>query len=218
MIYTLVNRCFHIFNRCFHICSSWSMLNQQLILLRQIFWKNGFPDNFLDRCFKLFLNEIHILEEKVPTIERKPLRLVLPYLGTMSLQTRTSLQKSVKGGLNCCKLQVTFKSQNKLCNNFCFKYPVPQILTSGLVYKFQCGLCNESYYGECVRHLAVRHLAVRSGEHIGILPLTNKRKKSRKDSSVCHHLLNWNYLSTFEDFSVLCHEDKKYLLKLKETL
>ena len=55
------------------------------------------------------------------------LQLVLPYLGTM--QTRTKLQKSIKGVLNCCKLQFIFKSQNKLCNNFRFKNPVPQILT-----------------------------------------------------------------------------------------
>ena len=129
------------------------------------------------------------------------------------MQTRLKLQKSIKGVLNCCKLKVIVKSQNKLCNNFCFKDPVPQILTSGVVYKFQCGLCNESYYEECVRHLAVRN-----GEHIGISPLTNKRVQPRKDSSVCHHLLNCNYSATFEDFSVLCHEHKKYFLELKESL
>ena len=55
------------------------------------------------------------------------LQLVLPYLGTM--QTRTKLQKSIKGVLNCCKLQFIFKIQNKLCNNFRFKNPVLQILT-----------------------------------------------------------------------------------------
>ena len=156
----------------------------------------------------MFLNRINILKEKVPIVEKKPLRLVLPYLGTISLQTRTKLQNSIKGVLNCCKLQVTFKSQNKLCNKFFFKNPVPQILTWGVVYKIQCGLCNESYYGECVRRLAVK-----SGEHIGISPLTNKKRvQPRKDSSACHHLSNCNYSLTFEDFSVLCHENKKYLL------
>ena len=103
MIYTLVNR-------CFRICCNWSMFHQQLTLLREIFQGNGYPENFIDRCFKLFLNRIHILKEKVPTVEKKPLRLVLPYSGTISLQTRTKLQKSIKGVLNCCKLQVIFKS------------------------------------------------------------------------------------------------------------
>ena len=143
MIYTFVNR-------CFRICPSWLMFHQQLILLTEISQKNGYQNNFIYRHFKLFLNNIHILKEKFPTVEKKPLRLVLPYLGYISLQTRTKLQTSIKGVINCCKLQVIFKSQNKLCNIFCFKDPIPQILTSGVVYKFQCGLCNEYYYGECV--------------------------------------------------------------------
>ena len=87
MIYALVNR-------CFRICSSWSMFHQQLILLRQIFQKNGYPENFIDRCFKLFINRTHILKQKVPAVEKNPPRLVLPYLGTISLQTRTKLQTS----------------------------------------------------------------------------------------------------------------------------
>ena len=165
------------------------------------------------RCFKLIVNRIHILKEKVPTVEKKPPRLFLPYSRSTSLQTRTKLQKLIKGVLNCCELQVIFKSQNKLCNNFCFKDPVPQFLASDVVYNCQCGLCNESYYGECVRHLVVR-----SREHIGISSLTNKRVQPRKNSSVCRHFLNWNYSPTFENFSVLCHENKKYLLELKESL
>ena len=139
MIYTLVNR-------CFRICSGWSMFRQQLILLREIFQKNGHPENFIDIYFKLFLNRIHILKEKFTTVEKKPLPLVVPHLGTISLETRAKSQKSIKVVLNCYKLRVIFKSQKKLCNNFCFKDPLSQILTSGVVYKFQCGLCNESYY------------------------------------------------------------------------
>ena len=48
--------------------------------------------------------------------------------------------------------------------------------------------------------------------------LTNKRVPPRKDNAVCHHLLNCNYSLTYEDFSVLCHENKKYLLELKENV
>ena len=87
----------------------------------------------------------YILKEKFPTVEKDLLQLVNPCLGTISLQNRTKLHKSIKVVLNCCKLQVICKSHNKLCNYFRFKDPVPQILTLGVVYKFQCGLCNESY-------------------------------------------------------------------------
>ena len=75
-----------------------------------------------------------------------------------------------------------FKSQNKLENVFCFKDCIPEELTSGVVYKFQSGLCNESYYGECVRHLMIR-----IGEHIGISSLPRK-KVQPKGSVVSNYL------------------------------
>ena len=52
------------------------------------------------------------------------------------------------------------------------------------------------------------HVAVKSGEDIGISTLPNERLQPRKDSAACYHLLNCNYSATFEDFSVLCHENK----------
>ena len=93
----------------------------------------------------------------------KTLFLVLPYLGPLTLETRTKLLKSFKDILNCFKLQIVFKNQNKLAKAFCLKDRIPKELTAGVVYKFECGLYKESCYGECVRHFNVR---IR--EHIGI--------------------------------------------------
>ena len=120
-----------------------------------VFKSNGYSENSINNCFKKFLDNKHRMQEKVMPVPKKPLFLVLPYLGLLSLQTRTKLRKSLKGILNCCKLQIVFKSQNKLTNAFRFKDRIPKELTSGVVYKFQCGLCNESYYDECVRRLNV---------------------------------------------------------------
>ena len=50
-----------------------------------MFQKNGYPKNFIDKCFKKFLNNIHLVKENVPTVEQKRLLLVLPYLGIISL-------------------------------------------------------------------------------------------------------------------------------------
>lgn len=107
------------------------------------------------------------------------------------------MQNSIKGVLSYCKLKVILKA--KLCNNICFTNRIPQILTLGVVYKFQHWLCNESYYGACVRHLVIR-----SCEHTGISSLTKKMVQLRKDNATYHHLLNCNYLTSLKDFSVLC--------------
>ena len=53
---------------------------------------------------------------KVITVEKKPLLLVLPFLATISLQTR--LQNSMKGLLKYCKLQVIFKIRKKLWKKY----------------------------------------------------------------------------------------------------
>ena len=45
---------------------------------------------------KLFLNRVHILNENVPTVEKTPLRLVLPYLGTISLELGLNCKSSSK--------------------------------------------------------------------------------------------------------------------------
>ena len=174
-----------------------------------IFKKNSYPENFINNCFKVFLDNKYRVRRKVITVPKKTLFLVLPCLGPLSLQTRTKLRKSLKGILNSCKLQIVFKSQNKLAKAFRFKDRIPKEL---VVYKFQCGFCNESYYGECVRHLNVR---IR--EHIRISPLTKKKFKP-KGSAVSDHLLLCNHSPSFENFSVLTKENKKFLLELKESL
>ena len=105
-----------------------------------------------------------------------------------------------------------FKNKTRLGNNLHFKDQIPKDLTSGVVYKFQCELCNESYYGECIRHLNVR-----IGEHIGISPLTRKQVKP-KNSSVADHLLPCNHSESYDGFSIQTRENKKFLLELKENL
>ena len=84
----------------------------------------------------MFLDNKYRIQEKVITVPKKTLFLVLPYLGPLSLQTRTKLRKSLKGILNCCKLLIVLKSQNKLVKDFRFKDRIHKELTSGVVINF----------------------------------------------------------------------------------
>ena len=160
-----------------------------------------------------FLNNVHLVKENVPTVEKKRLLLVISFLGITSLQTRTKLRKELTGVLNCWKLEVVSKCQTRLSNSFLYKDPIPKDLISGDVYKFQCGLYNESYYGE-----SIRHLDIRSGKHIGLSPLTGKKVIPSNNSDISDRFLHCNFLPSFNNFRVLAHENKKYLLEIKETL
>ena len=206
MVYTLVYR-------CFKICSDWTKFHEELSFLKQVFLKNGYPLSFIDNCFKTFVDKLFIKRPQLATVEKKTLFLSLSYLGEISLQTRTKLTKSFKGLLNSCKLQIVFKSQRKLSNVFLFKDRLPFDLVSGVVYKYTCGRCNSTYYGETDRHLKVR-----SGEHIGISPLTFKKTKPSKESAIRDHLLNCNNIPSFEEFTILANGNNKLVLEIKESL
>ena len=74
-----------------------------------------------------------------------------------------------------------------------------------------CGRCNSTYYGETDRHLKVK-----SGEHIGISPLTFKKTKLSKESTICNHLFNCNNIPSFEEFIILTNGNNKFDLEIKE--
>ena len=206
MMYTLVY-C------CFKICSDWAKFHEELNFLKQIFLKNGYPQSFIDNCFKTFLDKLFIKSPEISTVEKKTLILSLPYLGNISLQKRTKLKKSFRGKLNCCKLQIVFKSQRKPASVFRFKDHLPYDLVSEVVYKYTYGSCKSSYYGEMDRHVKVR-----CGEHIGISLLTSKKIKPSKQSAICDHLLICNYVPSFDEFSILAHGNNRFVLEIKESL
>ena len=86
------------------------------IMLRNILWANCF-----DNCFKTFVDKLFIKRPQLIKVKKKTLFLSLPYLGEISLKTRTKLRKSLKGLLDFCTLQIAFKSQRKLSNVFHLK-------------------------------------------------------------------------------------------------
>ena len=118
-----------------------------------------------------------------------------------------------KGILNCCKLQIVFKSQRKLANVFPIKDRLPFGLVSGVAYKYTCGRCNSSYYNETDRHLKVR-----SGEHIGISPLTFGKVKPSKESAIRDYLITCNNIPSFDEFTILAYGHHEYILEIKESL
>ena len=127
MIYTLAYG-------SFNICSDWIEFHEKRNLLKRVFLKNECRFSFIDKCFKTVINKLVIKCPQITTVEEKTLILSLPYLGDISLQARTILRKySV---LNCCKLQIVFKSQRKLANVFWFKDLLLFDLVCGVIYKY----------------------------------------------------------------------------------
>ena len=71
-------------------------------------------------------------------------------------------------------------------------------LRSNVVYKFSCGRCNSTYYGETCQCLSVR-----VGEHLAVSPLTGKKSKSKV---------------SIDDFKILATSDSDFQVKIKESI
>ena len=77
----------------------------------------------------------HVVKVPTLTVEKKPLVLVLPLLDSISLEIMLVFEN-----------KIVFENKTRLGNNCNFKDRIAKDLTSGFVYMFPCGLCND-YYG-----------------------------------------------------------------------
>ena len=82
------------------------------------------------------------------------------------------------------------------------------LLSSGVVYEFQCGLCNESL---------ARDLNVRIGEHVDVLPFI-KKHVNLKNIPLAGLSLFCNHQASYGDFNIVTCENKKFLLEQKNFL
>ena len=142
----------------------------------------------------------------MPTVPKKELFVVLPYLGTMPSNLKRKLKTCFKNPLPQCNIKIILESTNRLSSLLRFKDVIRKELQSHIVYRLSCGNCNVTYYGKTERHLNVR-----SSENIGISHLTGKSVESKPFYQT---ILLQNYDSDFDNFTILCRYNRfRHLLK-----
>ena len=146
-------------------------------------------------------------------VDKKQVLLVLPFIGPLSFEIRSRLQKCLKNYIPYCSIKVVYQSKSRISNLFHFKDVVNTKLSSHIVYKFMCSCCNATYYGQTQRHFFVR-----ASEHLGISPLTGKFVKTPKKSAIFDHMLLDGHKASFDNFSILLKEKNAFKLQLKESL
>ena len=195
------------------MCSNFEIFHQEIIFLKDIFKRNGYPSNFIDKCVKTFLDKIFIEKKVFSVAQKKELVCVLPFIGKKSLQLRSQLVKSIQQNLKFCSLNVIFQSPCKLHTLFKFKDSLDKKIRSDLIYRYTCSNCNVTYYGKTYRHFFTR-----AAEHMGISNLTEKRVKNMKESAVSDHPLQCDCAISFDDFDVLASDTNNFRLLIKESL
>ena len=158
--------------RCFSLRSDFIKFYHEIDKLKSILYKSSYTRDLVDKCIKDLLDKILAPKPVVSTVPKKNLVTGLPYFGKLSLQIRTRINRITKNKLRYCNIRFALQTKCKISNFFTFQDKIPSFLRSGIIYKFQCGSCNATYYGKTKRHFKVRMC-----EHLGISALTGKRVK-----------------------------------------
>ena len=124
------NLIFTLLFRAFKLCSNFELFHQEILNLKDIFKRNGYPGNFIDACIKRYLNQVFIDKKIYALAPKKELVCVLPFIGKKSLQLRSKLVKSIQNNLSFCHLKVVFQSPYK-CHT-----KIDTKIRSHLVYRY----------------------------------------------------------------------------------
>ena len=101
---------FTLLFRAFKLCSNFELFHQEILNLKDIFKRNGYPGNFIDVCIKRYLNQVFIDKKTYALAPKKELVCMLPFMGKKSLHLRSNLVKSVQNNVSFCQLKVVFQS------------------------------------------------------------------------------------------------------------
>ena len=132
-------------------------------------------------------SKLFVPKRIVHTVDKRQVLLVLPFLGPLSFEIRSRLQKYFNYYIPYCSLKVVYQSRSRISNLFNFKKVVNTKLSSYIVYKFMCSCSNATYYGQTQRHFFVR-----ASEHLGITPLTVKFAQTSEKSAIFDHVIGWS--------------------------
>ena len=135
--------------RAYNICADYTILHNEIEFLKSIWQKNSFPLFFIDNCIKKFLDQLFISRDPSNDKSKKTeLFICLQFLGKSSLKMKKQLIEIFRTCEKDFKLNVLFKSSNRLRNSFRFKDLIPKYMNSKVIYKYNCNICNDVYIGK----------------------------------------------------------------------
>ena len=167
--------------RAYNICADYVTLHTE---------RNSFPLFFIVKCIKRFLDKLFIKRNISGTVsKKKEVFICLEFLGKMSLQNKKQLIEIVQAYQKNIKLNVVFRSPNRIRNAFRFKDQIPQYKKASL----SCSWEINTYRKEL--------------------------KYTEKDATAIRkHCYNHVHTADTSCFSLVGNAANKYHLKLKESL
>ena len=148
----------------------------------------------------------------VPTVPKLPLFASVPLLHDKTFYT--DLYRIIEKHMPAINLKLIPKNPMTIGSLFLFKERLGPLMTSGVVYKFNCPRCDLGTYVGATRRL----LKVRIDSHRGVSFRTGVRLTNPEFSNIRDHTKRCKHEIRYEDFEILGKATNNHKLAILESL
>ena len=194
-----INFCRTLIFRAFKICSSWYLFHKEMNILSKFFSCNSYPSHILPRLVNKFLCNFFEPPLQIATVPKKTIYLSLPYIGIHAKTLKRELTLCMSRFYPMADFRFCFTNPRTLQSLFKFKDTLPELMQSGVIYKYFCPKCNLGTYVGCTERL----LKVRIDSHKGTSHRTGCLLNVKETSAIRNHSKKCRVNVSGTDFKIL---------------
>lgn len=187
-----------LINRAYSLSSTYLGFHHEIEFLRDYFRNNNFP---LDKYFSIVRSFLHSKFTNKPPFHFAP-KLVkyvkIPFYGNPSYQCRKKILKLLRNTFPGINFRIILTNNFKLSNFFNIKDKIPDLVTSNIVYEFNCPSCASRYVGA-----SARALKIRVSEHLGRSHRTGTILQKPPFSAIRDHSHTYDHPFSINDFKII---------------
>ena len=201
-----------LIHRAFTLTSNWHSFHQEITFLHDYFRKNCFPSKLFFKYTNKFLNNVFSPKWQIPTVPKLPLFASVPLVNKHSFYTE--LHKIIERHIPAISLKLIPKNPLTIGSLFPPKERLGSLMTSNVIYRFNCPRCDLGTYVGSTRRL----LKVRIDSHKGISYRTGVQLTNREFSNIRDHTRKCKYEINYKDFEIIGKASNDHLLTVMESL
>ena len=188
--YRLYSNCFYnfklnglstLFHRAFTLTSDWSSFHNEIMYLHQYFLNNCYPSKLFYKRLHKFLNNVFIPRFKLPTVPKLSLYAGVPLINDNNFYH--DIYKLINKYIPAVDIKLIPTNPLTIGSLFHLKEKLDPLMTSGIVYLFNCPKCNMGKYVGSSRRL----LKVRISSHMGVSYRNGIKLKNPEFSNIRTH-------------------------------
>ena len=186
-----------LFHRALTLTSDWNSFHNEITYLHKYFLNNCYPSKLFYKHLNRFLNNAFKPKFKLPTVPKLSLYASIPLINDDRFYHE--IYKLISQYIPAVDLKLIPTNPLTIGSLFRLKEKLDPLMTSGVVYLFNCPKCNMGKYVGSSRRL----LKVRISSHMGVSYRNGIKLKNPEFSNIRIHAKKCIYNIKHEDFRII---------------